>query len=757
MPQKIRVRSLLLGVAFTLFFIGLVTRLYWLQVVDAAWLTAKAEAMWESERPLPAKRGTVYDRNMQVLAGDGAGYTVVVNPKVIHEFGLERDVSSGLGQILGKPEHEVFDQVTSRDSEGELRIYREVRNEGWKINEDLAEQLRVWEKELMERHRIEGDDWPGVSLIEQQMRYYPKETLAAHVLGYVDKDGTPRTGLELAQDELLRGTPGSVSYQRDRRGQKLPEGDAVLNPPVDGKHLVLTIDQTIQHYTESAMRKVYERFQPKSMTALAIDPRTMEVLALANYPTYDPNQYWEYDPEQDFRNMAVQSRYEPGSTFKLVTLTAAVNEHLFHPNATFMSGSIRVPGQTIHDHRRSGWGEITYLEGLLRSSNVAFVKLGYETLGEQKLLDYIDRFGFTGKTGIDLPGEVEGYVRFRYPADVAAGTYGQGGVLVTPLQQLVAYASIANGGTLMKPYIIKKVIDPVTKSVISEYQPEPLGQIVEPEVARQISEYLEQVVADQERGTGHGAYLDGYRIAGKTGTANKVIDGKYSLDKWVFSFIGYAPVEDPRIAVAVIADEPDLGGNSFRGGEVAVPVFKEIVSKSLRYLNVPPEGSRSRVSAADETETALTVPDLSGLELEAAKKELEARGFVSSVLGDGSKVLSQYPAPGEQLSGLPEVYLLTVPAAEAPVPNLKGESLRDVIQLCALLEIKCKPEGEGYVVDQRLTETPDGMTLHVTLQPMRARVETESDQGPNDATGSEADDPSDEPETENASGQGEPA
>jgi len=722
MLQKIRVRSLLLGGVFTLLFILLTSRLYWLQVVEASWLSEKAAAMWETERTLPAKRGTIYDKNMEVLAGDTKGYTVVINPKVINQFGLEQEVAEGLSELLDKPEKELYALVTARDGEGNLRVYREVRNEGWKIPEEKANEIRAWKQELTEKHGIKGGaTWQGVTLREEPLRFYPKNVLASHVLGYVDKDGDPQMGLELALDELLKGTPGKVQYVRDNKGLKLPDSKPELVQPVDGHSVVLTIDQTIQHYADTAVKKIYEQYKPKSITAVAVDPKTGEVLAMVNYPTFDPNKYWEADMSKDIRNMAIQSRYEPGSTFKIVTLAAAVDQGVFNPNETYESGYIRVGGHNIHDHRRWGWGEITYLEGVLRSSNVAFVKLGYERLGETVLKEYIDRFGFNEKTGIDLPWEVGGFVSFRYPSEIASATYGQGGVLVTPLQQLMAYAAIANGGTLMKPYVVKKVINSTTNEVISETKPTVVRQVVSERVAREVTGYLEQVVSNQEIGTGRRAYIEGYRVAGKTGTANIVVNGEYSQDTWVVSFAGYAPAEDPRIAVIVVADQPDLGGDSNRAGEVTTPIFKEIVSQSLRYMGVKPDNEKASIAAVSvlsSGDTSKTVPNVGGMEAEAAVSELEARGFQAQVIGDGEKVLGQYPVAGEQLAGSPQIYLLTVPQEEAPVPNLKGQSLRDVVQLCALLGLQCEANGAGYVTKQELYEKDGKTTLRVELKPL---------------------------------------
>jgi len=400
----------------------------------------------------------------------------------------------------------------------------------------------------------------GVYMIEEQKRYYPSNELAAHVLGYMDKDGNPRSGVEYRYHELLKGTPGSIHYIKDLLGYELPDGEVGFEPAVDGKSIRLTIDQNIQSYIEQALLAAYEKYEPKSMSAIAVNPKTMEILGMANLPVFNPNRYWDFASQADFYNHAVLSLYEPGSTFKIVTLAAAEEEGLFHPDDTFQSGSISFPewgSKRIHDHNRTGWGEITYLEGLKRSSNVAFVKLGYEKLGKEKLSEYIHAFGFGQPTGIDLPGEGVGDVDFRYPIEVANATFGQG-VTVTVLQQIAAVSAIANGGTLMKPYLLKEVIDPETGEVIERTEPQAVRRVVSEETARKVAEYLEQVVADREIGTGRDAYIEGYRVAGKTGTAQVVENGTYASDKWLVSFVGFAPVENPRIALIVIADEPKV-------------------------------------------------------------------------------------------------------------------------------------------------------------------------------------------------------
>ncbi|WJH33085.1 penicillin-binding protein 2 [Paenibacillus sp. CC-CFT747] len=417
----------------------------------------------------------------------------------------------------------------------------------------------------------------GIFLKETEKRYYPNDNLASHVLGYVNREGAAVEGLEKYLDDQLKGTPGKLVREKDRMGVELPDSKVSLDPVVNGKNVRLTIDNKIQYFTENALKKAMDKWKAKSMTAIAVDPKTMEILAMANAPDFNPNKFWEAKSQENFTNHAVASAYEPGSTFKLVTLAGAIQEGLWHPNDKYQSGSIAIPGGAVHDHNRVGWGKISFMEGLLRSSNVAFVKLGYEGLKREGLDSWIAKFGFGKKTGIAMPGEVGGVTGLKYDSDYARATYGQS-LTVTALQQTAAYAAIANGGKLMKPQLIKEIINPETKEVEKSFAPEVIRQVVTEETARQTSLALEQVVANQEQGTGRRAYINGYRVAGKTGTANIVKDGErtYSEDTWLISFIGYAPVDDPKILVAVIADQPELGGDYHLGERSPPPYLKKL-------------------------------------------------------------------------------------------------------------------------------------------------------------------------------------
>lgn len=714
MGKKIRIRSLVIGGFFTLFFIAISTKLYWVQIVEGAELRGMAEEVWSREMVLQPQRGMLVDRNGHILAQDGEAYTVAVNPRLIHEYKQEELVVRTLAPLLGMDTPEgmkkLRDRVTAVSKEGKLLAQVEIRNEGWKIDKSTADEIRR-QKEAMGLH--------GVYLLEQSKRYYPADELAAQVLGYVDKENVARSGLELYYDELLRGEAGKIAYVKDALGYELPEGKATVIPPVDGNNLKLTLDVHIQHYIEDALKTMNEQYHPKAAMVIAADPNTMEILGMSSLPTFDPNTYWEFAERADFAmNRNISSQYEPGSTFKIATLAAAVDQGLFNPMDTFKSGSVNVAGTHMGDHNnRMGWGEITYLEGLKRSSNVAFIKLGYEMLGAEKLRSYVEKFGFGQKTGIELPGEVTGRIDFKYPTEVAAATFGQG-VTVTAIQQITAISAIANGGKLMKPQLVKEIIDPETGRTIKTIQPEVIRQAVSEETAHQVSAYLEQVVSDLNIGTGRRVYIDGYRIAGKTGTAQKVVDGKYAEDKWVVSFIGFAPADNPKLALLVLVDEPDLGGDYRRGGDVSAPVFKEIMSKSLRYLGVSKEGTSVGVTAWKDV-SAVVMPDLLHKDIKEAGAVLGRYGLHYEQLGEGHVVLAQYPKAGDQISADQQVYVLTEEAEAAKLPDLIGRPMRDVLEICSLYGMACTFNGDGYVTQQSMLVLAGERRLELTLHPYR--------------------------------------
>ncbi|MFC5467158.1 penicillin-binding transpeptidase domain-containing protein [Cohnella suwonensis] len=735
MTKRIKLRTLLTGGLITLLFLGIIVRVYWVQVVKADFWTEQAMKTWITSETLPQERGKLLDRDGKVLAADALAYTVAVGPKRIAE--LEKDhpewrltdqIVSKLHAVLGTSEDDLRKMIASKKDNGELRAQREIRPDGWKIDKSVMDRLAAFRTEM---RKLTGVDNIGLYFMNEQKRYYPNDSLASHILGYEDKEGNAIAGLEKKLNDQLSGTPGFMKYQKDGERTQLPNGQLEYKQPVDGKTVTLTIDLDIQYYIEEALRAAFEKYKPISITAIAADPSTMEILGMASLPDYNPNLYWEKAKDQAaFRDNSIQSLYEPGSTFKIVTLAAAVQEGLFKPDDKYKSGSIsfkNVP--TIRDHNGSGWGEISYLDGLKHSSNVAFVKLGYEMLGKEKLVKYINNFGFGQKTGIELPNEGSRSVNLQWPSDVARATFGQGSVLVTPIQQVTAVAAVANGGKLMVPHIVKSISDPATgEKQVTE--PQVVRQVISDAASRQVGEYLETVVSDKEIGTGKSAFIPGYRIAGKTGTAQKVVKNEetgkseYSKDRYVVSFIGYAPVENPKVVLYIVVDEPQV--DNAGGGAIAGPIFKDIMGKSLKHLgikpNLPKEEEAGKASGTPENtgntdDVTAIVPDVTGMTVAQAKDRLKQGKFPVGVHGSGSKVLQQLPKAGSVLPSTQRIYLLT-DTKPGNVPELKGLSLRDAMEMCMLLKVAFTVEGEGYVVGQKAVKNAEGKwILQIKLAP----------------------------------------
>lgn len=725
MTKKIKLRSLLIGGFFTLLFVVLIAKVYWIQVVDASWLLEQAEQKWETDKIIAPVRGTILDRNDKVLAEEGTAYTVTLNPKMIDSLHASDDIARGLADILKESditkatlENKIREIATRKKPDGsDFAVNVEIRNEGWKIDKEKADQVRDFITTMQTRLNKSAKTNIGIGIVEEKKRYYPGETLASHILGYTNKEGKAALGLELKLDDTLKGVPGNLSYEKDGKGVELPDAKVDFKPAEDGNNVRLTIDKNIQFYLESALAKVNDQWHPKSLTAIAVDPQTMEILGMANTPTFNPNKYWTIDDQSDFKNNAVASRYEPGSTFKIVTLAGTVEEGLFNPNEMYQSGMIRVEDRELHDHNRVGWGKISYLDGLKRSSNVAFVKLGIEKLTQPKLKSYIEKFGFNVKTNIDMPNEVSGLIDMKYPSEYATATYGQGKVVVTAIQQTAAYAAMANGGKLMWPHIVKDIVDPKTGKTIQSFAPQVVRQVVSEKTAATVSGYLEQVVSDQDIGTGKLAFMEGYRVAGKTGTANLVLPGEktYSTNQWVISFIGYAPVENPKILVTLIADQPDLGGNYHLGGQVLAPAFKDIVGQSLQYMGV--KSSKQTQMVAKEA-NKLKVPNFMEMTSVNAKAAAKESNLSLEVFGKGDKVVDQFPKPGTEILSTQRIYVAMQNVSEMPLPNLVGRSLRDAVEACSFFKVDCQTSGEGYVSNQTSSGEGEGRIATLQLKPL---------------------------------------
>lgn len=616
----VRKRILIILVTIVLFYSLLIGRLGYIQLYQGDWLAAKADDLWSRDIPVEPKRGRILDRNGNVLAYNVSAPSVLAVPAQIED---PRLTAQKLAAVLNMDEEKLYKLITKR----ELAV--RITPEGRKITEEKAKQV----KELQ---------LPGIVVAEDSKRYYPYGTLAAHVLGFAGIDNQGLTGLELVYDNALKGTKGAVSFYANGKGGAIPGQPNRFLPPTNGLDLVTTLDVMIQNILEREMEQAMLTYQPEGVIGLVVDPKTGEVLAMASYPTFDPGNYQAYPQEIYNRNMPIWRMYEPGSTFKIITLAAALEEkkvdlqhdHFYDP------GYATVAGARLRCWKAGGHGSQSFLEVVENSCNPGFIALG-NRLGKDTLFKYINEFGFGQKTGIDLRGEATG-ILFKLdrvgPVELATTAFGQG-VSVTPIQQVMAVAAAVNGGKLLTPYIAKEWIDPVDGTIVSERKPEVKRTVISEETSKKVRGALESVVA---KGTGYRAYIEGYRVGGKTGTAQKVgPNGRYLTNNHIVSFIGIAPSDDPQLVVYVAVDNPK--GIQF-GGVVSAPIVKNVIEQSLHYMNVPPrkDGIKKEFRYGDVQ--YVSVPDLTGMSVTEIRNSFY--GLPLDVAGSGKYVVEQSPAPG---------------------------------------------------------------------------------------------------------------
>ena len=628
--MTIRKRTYFVLLMVIFLFFALIFRLGYLQLYKTSWLTDLAEDLWRRDIPVEAKRGRILDRTEKEIVYNVSAPTVMAIPAQIKDPEM---TAKQLAPLLNMKEETIYNYITKRT----LMVY--LSPGGRKIDDELADQIL--------RLRI-----PGIVITEESKRIYPHGSLAAHVLGFTGIDNQGLTGLELTFDENLKGKRGSVSFFSDAKGREIPNEKDSYTEPVNGLDMVLTLDISIQKIIERELDKAMAEYQPESILAIAMNPNTGEILGMANTPTYFPEDYKNYPQEIYNRNLAVWKTYEPGSTFKIVTLAAALEEGKVNLKETFYDpGYILVANHRIRCWKSGGHGHQTFAEVVENSCNPGFVTLG-QRLGEELLFSYIKKLGFGQKTGVDLPGESTGLL-FKPsqigPLELATTSFGQG-VSVTPIQQAAAVSTIINGGYKVQPHIVMGWKDPITKQYVHKNEPEQGESIISPETSEKVRLTLEGVVAN---GTGRNAYIDGYRVGGKTGTAQKVgPDGRYLVNNHIVSFIAFAPADKPELLVYVAVDNPK--GVQF-GGLVTAPIVKAIMEDALQYMNVEKRADQLELKYRYDDTRYYDVPNLVGQEIKNVRKNL--KNFQLEVVGEGEKVVSQIPKDGQRL---PEDTLIRV-------------------------------------------------------------------------------------------------
>jgi cell division protein FtsI (penicillin-binding protein 3) len=625
--QRDRRRLAVAKLFFLALFLIIGARAFELQVLQGEKLMRLGQRQHLKEWIVLPKRGALFDRSGEPLALSMESQSVYARPRRVQE---PDKLARSLAQILGLPLAEVIQKLGS-------------------------DKPFVWLKRQVsgpEAEKIQALNADGIGMFFEPKRFYPQGQLAGQLIGFVGRDSEGLEGLELKYNDFIRGETGSSITERDALGRRvMVQGVEELQIP-PGSDVYLTLDTSIQHIAEKELEAAIVKYRAKAGVAIVVEPITGEILAMANYPSFDPNQYSKQSPEQR-RNRAVTDSFEPGSTFKTILAAAALEEGVVGKDDLFYCEMGKYPyaGRVIHDTHPYGW--LPFSKILQVSSNIGFTKVA-EKLKRERYFKYIEKFGFGQPTGIDVPGEVPGMVRKPETwsaIDLATHAFGQG-IATTPMQLVMAYAAIANGGFLMRPYVSRRIVGPQGE-ILLENQPHVVRRVISEKTAKLLAGMLREVTS--EGGTGVMANVDGFEVAGKTGTAQKAdpVHGGYSAKKRVASFVGFVPANDPRLVALVLIDEPEV---NVYGGVVAAPVFRNIAQGALRQLAVAPQ-------------KAALVPPLSRTE-SAAPRPIK---------------------PNDQTAG---------GATGEGAPDFLGLSLREALEKAQTLRVKVRLQGNGYVVKQ---------------------------------------------------------
>ncbi|WP_195468184.1 stage V sporulation protein D [Clostridium sp. D43t1_170807_H7] len=697
----------------------LILRLAWLILVSGRSLEAKANSEWQKEISVTATRGDILDRNGSVLVSSANVYRIDFDLDTVRNHIKEKnltmdDIAVEISDVTGVEVDEVLKALNRKNSDGSDASYAPLIRGVTKAVADSADDLGIY----------------GLIVSRDVKRYYPNENFLASALGGINSEGTGLTGIELQYDEYLAGIAGMKIGAYDSRGNRLPFDTYKFTPAIDGSDIVITVDENLQYIAEKIAQKGLEEHNAKGVHVLIMDPNNGEILAMVNKPDYDPNNpfsgYESFEGETDndkiqnmWRNWLVSDTFEPGSTFKTVTMIAALEEGLVSDSDTFTcNGSVKFGNTTIHCWKHEGHGTQTLAEVLKNSCNVGMMEIG-ERLGIDTLNEYIYKLGFGKTTGIDLPGEASGIVKTSDTVsaiDLATISFGQTNT-VTSLQLMAAFNAIANGGDLIQPHIVKevshedesgnRVIDETIKPIIKK-------DLLSDENTALLRSYLERTVTKDGP---EGAFVQGYNVGGKTGTAQKVdpTTGTYSSDKYISSMVALAPVENPQITVFIAVDEPSNG--LYYGGEVAAPLMKELFEEVFKYMDSPLAKERFSIYKN------VIIPDVRGKSIEEAKEILKENGLEAEVKGSGKTIVSMDSYPGAIVK---EGTTISITAKdngqvqkEIIMPDLKGTTKEFATSILDNLGLVYEFEGEGTVHSQSITsgnKIVKGTKVTITLK-----------------------------------------
>lgn len=648
-----RVRIIMVGTFFGLLFLSVIGRAFYLQILQHEELIKKAEKQHQRVVPLTPARGAIMDCRGTPLAVSVEMASCFAEPRHIQDID---GTAAVLSPFLGVPKQEIVKKLSAN------------RNFVWLERRLPPEQAT----------RIKNLKLRGIGFLPESKRFYPNVEVAANVIGFTGVDPSGLEGVELKYDSVILGNTGYVITERDALGRDIDLKNAVIKKSEPGKNIVLTLDKNIQYIAEKELAKAVTGSGAKNGMALVMESDTGKVLGMANYPSFNPNSYSRYSPAQ-LRNRAVSDSFEPGSTFKVFLVAAALEEKVIKPGDVFNceNGSYTIADRTIHDTH--SYSRLSVADILKYSSNIGAAKIGAR-LGDERLFRYLRNFGFGERTGIDLPGESPGNLREKrhwYGVDLATISFGQG-VSASALQLTSAVSAVANGGVLMKPYIVERILDDSGREV-QRFEPQALRRVISEDTSRKVARMMEGVTTSG--GTGTNAAVDGFRVAGKTGTAQKVdpVTHGYSATKRTASFIGFIPADKPKLTILVVIDEPKT---SPYGGVVAAPAFREIALNALCYLKVTPQGATGKAARVVEAKASPAppqgedleevrpdaptegeiMPNFRGMSMRRVMQVMEKRNLNIRLMGSG-RAVEQNPPPGQKIRGADEVWIKFTPSA----------------------------------------------------------------------------------------------
>ncbi|MCK9478625.1 MAG: stage V sporulation protein D [Firmicutes bacterium] len=678
-----------------LLLVLLIGRTGYLQIARGDQLQKQAVEQQTRDRIINSKRGTIFDRNGKPLAVSASVETVTASPSEVREnskVAPTEKVAAALAEILELDYDFVHGKIT-RESSYEIIKRRIEKEKADKVRQFITENKVV-----------------GIRLDADTKRFYPYASLAAHVIGFTGLDNQGLEGIEMVFDKNLKGSPGRIISAKNAAGIEMPFKYEKLVNPQDGLNVVLTIDETIQRFAEKHLETaLIENKLLKGGACIVLDPKSGEVLAMTTKPDFDLNNPFDLQDEsikkqlqlldddarskaneeelrKMWRNKAVVDSYEPGSTFKIFTAAMALEEKVVSLNDTFFcTGSKKVASHNIRCWKAGGHGSQTFVEGVKNSCNPVFIEVGAR-IGAVQFMNYFTGLGFTQKTGIELPGEAPGIFHTRAKfneVELATSSFGQS-FQITPLQMISGVAAIANGGQLMRPHLVKSLTDS-NDNIVTEFESEMVRQVISKETSDTLCWLLEKVVAD---GTGSGAYIKGFRVAGKTGTSEKLPRGS---GKYVASFAGFAPADDPQVVCLVILDEPSSG--LYYGGQIASPVVRSILEDTLNYLGIEPA-----YTAEEKATLETSVPTVAGQTIKDAKSALSNQNLKAKVIGQGDTVLSQIPKGGIKVNQQSTITLYTEEYSEpvtVTVPNVLQNSVLSASDIILKANLNIKVVGAG--------------------------------------------------------------